>query len=61
MVSLFQNLILQILVKIFLVLFVVITFCKMVRNLIWINAARGAIGVNLRMERFIKGDDPVDR
>lgn len=61
MVNLIQNLFIQILIKIFLVFFVVITFCKMVRNLIYINAARGAIGVNNRMERFIKGDDPIDR
>jgi hypothetical protein len=61
MIGLFQNLILQILVKIILVLFIIGTFCKMVGNLIYINAARGAIGVNNRLERFIKGNDSIDR
>jgi hypothetical protein len=61
MVNLVQNLIILIFIKILLVLFIVVTLCKMVRNLIYINAARGAIGVNNRLERFIQGDDPIDR
>lgn len=61
MASLVQNLIVQILIKISVVFFIVYTFCRMVGNLIYINAARGAIGFNTRIERFINRDDSIDR
>jgi len=51
----------QILFKLLLAFFIVFTFAKMGFRGAYIYAARHAICLNAKCERFINGDDPIDR
>jgi hypothetical protein len=56
-----MNILIQILFKILLALFIVYTSAKIILRGSYIHAARFTIRLNDSCERFINGDDPIDR
>lgn len=56
-----NGIIIQILFKIFLVAFILYNLTKMVLRGVYIRTARACICLNGKCERFINGDDPIDR
>jgi len=56
-----ENIVFQILVKLSLVGFILYNLSRMVLRAVYLRSARACICLNGKCERFINGDDSVDR